>query len=275
MKNLVSIIITTKNEQGVIARLLESIKHQTYKKVETIIIDNHSSDKTKSIAKKFTKKVFTAGPERSAQRNFGAKKAKGEYFLFLDADMELSSKVVEKCVQAIHITKKGLMVVIPEQSIATRYWERVKAYERSFCNESGDNDIEAARFFRATDFKNIGGYDQKITGPEDWDLPERRKKLGIKTTRIKEVIYHHERIKSVWELARKKYYYGLKANTYMKSNNVSVISPKTIYLLRPIFYKQWRKLLSHPLMSLSMFLMLSVEQFMGGWGYLRGRHKSI
>ena len=165
------------------------------------------------------------------------------------------------------------MVVIPEYSVASRYWEKIKAYERSFYNQCGDSDIEAARFFRTKDFWLVGGYDEKITGPEDWDLPERLKKKGIQLSRINDVIYHHERIKSVWELGKKKYYYGLKANTYMKSNQVSVIGPKTIYLLRPIFYKQWKKLLSHPQMSLSMFFMLTIEQFMGGWGYVYGRLK--
>lgn len=273
MKNLVSVIVTTKNEQTVIGRLLESVKKQTYKKIETIVVDNSSTDRTKTIAKKFTKLVFNAGPERSAQRNFGAKKAKGEFIMFLDADMELSPKVVESCVDVTSKQNK-VMIVIPEVSIAQRYWEKVKAFERSFYNDSGDSEIEAARFFRTKDFWQVGGYDEKITGPEDWDLPERLKHQRIKTVRIKEVIYHHERIKSVWDLGRKKYYYGLKAYTYMKNNRVSVVGAKTIYLLRPVFYKQWQKFIQHPLLASGMIWMLLVEQMMGGWGYLSGRIKN-
>lgn len=46
-KDLVSIIITTKNEQEVIERPLVSVKKQIYKKIEIIVADNNSSNKTK------------------------------------------------------------------------------------------------------------------------------------------------------------------------------------------------------------------------------------
>src|SRR4051812_2602470 len=95
---LVSLIITTKNEAKVIEELLISIKKQTYKNIEILIVDNSSSDKTKEIARKYTNLVFNIGPERSAQRNFGAKKAKGMFVVFLDADMILTLSVIESCV---------------------------------------------------------------------------------------------------------------------------------------------------------------------------------
>jgi glycosyltransferase involved in cell wall biosynthesis len=275
MSKMVSIIVTTRNEQAVIERLLLSLKSQTYKPIEILVVDNKSQDATKKNAKKYTKKVFNAGPERSAQRNFGAGKAKGQFFLFLDADMELSEKVVEQSVKAILKSEKIGMVVIPEVSVAHRFWEKIKAYERSFYNADGDTAIDAARFFKKELFRKVGGYDESITGPEDWDLPEQIRALGFTSVRIKAPIYHHERIRSVWELGRKKYYYGLRAHTYMAKNKVAVVGAKTIYILRPVFYKQWKKLLANPILSGAMFFMLLVEQFCGGWGYLYGRLKRI
>jgi GT2 family glycosyltransferase len=167
------------------------------------------------------------------------------------------------------------MVIVPEISIAQKYWEKVKAFERSFYNEGGDEQIDAARFFKREIFALVGGYDENITGPEDWDLPEQIRLKGYKSARIKAWIYHHERINSVWQLGRKKYYYGLRAHTYMSKNKVSVMGAKTIYILRPVFYQKWRKLLQHPLLSVSMFSMLMIEQFCGGWGYLSGRLKKL
>ena len=76
--NLVSIIIPTLNEEASLEICLKSIKKQTYKNLETIVVDNFSKDRTPEIAKKYTKLVFKKGNERSAQRNFGAKKAKGK-----------------------------------------------------------------------------------------------------------------------------------------------------------------------------------------------------
>jgi len=49
---IVSVIITTKNEEKGIGRLVESVRKQTYKQAEIIIVDNYSTDKTIEIAKK-------------------------------------------------------------------------------------------------------------------------------------------------------------------------------------------------------------------------------
>ncbi len=54
-KPLVSVIITTKNEERNIETCLKSIKNQTYKKIEVIVIDNNSADSTEKISKKYTK----------------------------------------------------------------------------------------------------------------------------------------------------------------------------------------------------------------------------
>lgn len=53
---------------------------------EKTIADGVLSDKTKEIARKYTEKVYNRGLERSAQRNFGVKKPRGKYVLYLHAD---------------------------------------------------------------------------------------------------------------------------------------------------------------------------------------------
>jgi len=47
---LVSVIITTRNSERTIDKCLSSIKQQTYKNIEIIVVDNNSADKTKEIA---------------------------------------------------------------------------------------------------------------------------------------------------------------------------------------------------------------------------------
>lgn len=271
MKDLVTVIITTKNEESVLERLLLSVKAQTYKLIETIVVDNGSSDRTKTIAKKYTKKVFDYGPERSAQRNFGVKNSRGKYLLILDADMELSPNVVTECVNLMSNRKNVGAVVIPEKSVAKRFWEKVKAYERSFYNVEGDEVTDAARFFARYAFDKVEGYDESITGPEDWDLPESIKNAGFAIGRVKALIYHYERVPNPFKLAKKKFYYGLKAYKYMDKHRVSPVSAKTIYFMRPVFYKNWRRLLQNPGLTLAMFFMLTLEQIGGGIGYVTGR----
>lgn len=274
-KPLVSIIVTTKNEIAVIERLCQSVVKQTYPQIELILVDNYSIDKTVEIARKYTSKIFLGGPERSAQRNFGVRKAEGKYVLILDADMELSEKVVEECVDLLEKDESLGAAILPEESVAHSFWERVKAFERSFYNLEKGEIAQAARFFSRESFLQAGGYDETITGPEDWDLPETIKKLGFGIGKISATTYHYEKIPSLLNLVKKKYYYGLKAHRYLEKQGIPPVSAKTVYFLRPVFYKNWEKLLSHPILTAAMVLMFLVELTAGGVGFLKGKIKNL
>lgn len=275
IRPLVSVIVTTRDEEDVIERFLKSIKNQTYSPIELIVVDNNSKDSTVEIAKRYTRYVYTAGPERSRQRNVGVKKSKGPYIIFLDADMELTPHVIEDCVLSISKDKNIGGVAIPEQPIAKTFWEKVKAHERSIYSKEGDPVSDAARFFSKEAFNKVGGYDESITGPEDWDLPERIARLGYRAIRIRTLIYHYERIPSLLKLAKKKYYYALTSHRYLKKHNISPLGAKTIYFLRPVLYKNWKRLISHPILSIAMFTMFTFELFGGGLGYMVGRLKKL
>ncbi|MEX2007734.1 MAG: glycosyltransferase [Candidatus Levyibacteriota bacterium] len=264
---LVSIVVTTKNEQSHIGACLKSISQQSYRKLEVIVVDNNSSDGTKQISRKYTKYVYNFGPERSAQRNFGARKAKGEYLLFIDADMILTKNVVMECAKKMEISQVGA-VVIPEKSVGEGYWTKVKAFERSLYE--GDSSIEAARFFKKEVFWEFGGYDKKITGPEDWDLPQRIKKK-YRIGRVKSFISHDEGRVSLLTLMKKKYYYGLKVPDYLSNDHpVKLTAQQVIYLLRPAFYRNWKLLTRNPKLTFGMMIMLLGEQAAGFIGFIKG-----
>lgn len=275
-KYLVSVIIPTFNEEKVIRKNLKGLKEQSYRSVEIIVVDDGSTDKTVTIAKKFTSKVYARShKERSIQRNFGVGKSKGKYLLIIDADMKLSKDVVRQAVELFEKNANIGAITIPEVSVATTFWEKVKAFERSFYNEEGDEYTDAARFFRREAFDTVGGYDETITGPEDWDLPEEIKRKGYKIGRVKAQIYHHERVPNPFKLAKKKFYYGLKSYRYFEKHKTPLVGAKTVYFLRPVFYKNWNKMVANPLMTISMFFMLTLEQIAGGLGYLVGKVRKM
>ena len=166
-------------------------------------------------------------------------------------------------------------LIIPEESIAHNFWEKVKAFERSFYNLEGDQTTDAARFFRREVFEEVGGYDENITGPEDWDLSESIKKRGYKIGCVKSKILHYERIPNLFSLVEKKYYYALKSYKYLGKQNIPIFSSKTVYFLRPVFYKNWKKLISNPIFAIAMFIMFFLENIAGGAGYLIGRIKNL
>ncbi len=142
--DFVSVIVPTKNSEATLDRCLSSIKNQTYKSIEIIVVDNNSVDKSKAIAGKYTKKVYNKGPERSSQRNFGSQEAQGDYLVFIDSDMELMPNVIEECVEVAQ-SMSVEAVVIPEISVGETFWAKCKALEKRCYME--DETIEAARFF--------------------------------------------------------------------------------------------------------------------------------
>lgn len=271
---LVSIIVPTKNSEATIGACLKSMLKQSYRNIEMIVVDNNSSDKTKEISKQYTKSVFNRGPERSAQRNFGASKARGEYLLFIDSDMELSREVISECFLLNHkselLSRKLGGIIIPEESFGQGFWTKCKALERSFY--IGVDWIEAARFFPKDIFNKFKGYDEKQTGTEDFDLPQRiKERYGENSiSRIASLIYHNEGKLSLFYTLKKKYYYAKTANTYAKlKTNINYFKKQSsIFERYKLFFSNPKKLFKNPVVGLGMLFMKTMEFMVGGIGYI-------
>lgn len=257
MKPKVSVIIPTKNEEENIGRCLESLASQTYKNLEIIVVDNHSKDKTVKIAKKYTKKVFQKGEERSAQRNFGAEKAAGQFLFFVDADMEVERKVVEQGVRLFEKEPTTKAIIVPEVSIEENYWAHVRTLERS-CY-LGEPEIEAARIFEKKAFFETGGFDKNLIAAEDWDLNARVKKIG-KIGRIEGKIIHHEGKLSLLSHLRKKYYYSQNIHLYAQKHPERFRSQSGTFRIS-LFVRNWKKLIASPIYALGVLILKSLEYF--------------
>ncbi|SVD76714.1 uncharacterized protein METZ01_LOCUS429568, partial [marine metagenome] len=153
---VVSVIVTTKNEERNIGACLESVVQQSMPPLEMIVVDNYSEDKTAEIAQECGAKVFQLGPERSAQRNYGVEQAQGKYILYLDADMRLSQKVIEECVNCCEADNGVTGIYIPEIIVGEGFWIKVRRFERSFYDGT---IIDAVRFVPRATFQKVGGFD--------------------------------------------------------------------------------------------------------------------
>lgn len=262
-KNLVSVIIPTKNSEKTIGLCLTSVKRQSYSGIEIITVDNHSCDKTRKIAGRYGQ-IYLCGPERSAQRNYGAKKARGDYLFFIDSDMELTPQVIEKCVKEIQEGKEFKGIVVPEISVGKGFWARCKALERS-CY-IGDETMEAARFFKRNIFKKVGGYDKRIAAGEDWDLSQRIKKAGYKVGRISAYIIHHEGHLTLWDSIKKKFYYAQTIDFYRKKH--PRLFRRQANIFRPAFFRHWKRLTKDPIHTSGFIFMKTCEFSAGALGFL-------
>lgn len=110
MKNFtpcISIVIPIYNAEEYLANCLESIVMQTYGNLEVILINDGSTDSSKSILQKYVNvdnrfryfSQINAGP--SVARNLGIKEAKGDYLSFIDADDWVSPDYLEKLITAM------------------------------------------------------------------------------------------------------------------------------------------------------------------------------
>lgn len=270
-KPLVSIIIPTYNSDKTLAKCLESIKNQTCKNVEVIVVDKFSKDNTVEIAKKYRVNAYQIkAKERSEQRNFGAVEAKGKFVCFIDSDMDLTPKVIEECVK---ISKKNnnIGIIIPENTLVNNFWGRIRKFERSFY--VGSDIIEAARFFSKKAFMNVGMYDSNLTGQEDWELPLRMGKLGYNVTvRINEFILHHEENFSLIKHLKKKYYYSFTMPKYIRKHP-EVLSRQLNPFYRIGLFLKNRRFYTKPLLALGVIILKIFEYFSAGLGFLGGKGK--
>lgn len=197
----VSAIVPTRNSERTLEACLKSLKSQQYP-CTLIVVENNSNDRTFDIAGQLADIVLTGGPERSAQRNLGASATTASVVGFIDSDMALSAEVVSEVVKAIQ--SGSVSVVVPERTIASGFWAAVRAFERDL-NQGSDANGGPTLFVRIT-FNNVHGFDEEMTGPEDWDLGLRVGTLG-EQTRIEAWINHVEGHLRYLEAYRKKAYY--------------------------------------------------------------------
>lgn len=120
----VTVVIPCFNEEAYLPGLLENLNAQTKKPKQIVVADCDSNDKTREVAKKFVSKTpikVTMAPYKSASsaRNAGAKLAKTEYLLFIDADTRIPANFVQVLME--QATKQDLDFLSPRFKSDTRH----------------------------------------------------------------------------------------------------------------------------------------------------------
>ena len=104
---MISVIIPVFNVEPFLTPCLESVKAQTFKDFEAILVDDGSTDSSGMICDEFARSdhrfrvVHQSNQGVSAARNRGLDLAKGEYVYFVDADDEIRPEALEHLYHAI------------------------------------------------------------------------------------------------------------------------------------------------------------------------------
>ncbi len=186
-----TIIIPAYNEEKYIARLLESLMHQSFRNFEVILVDDGSKDKTLEVAKSFKNKlrlrIFSQnhlGP--GAARNLAAKHARGDFLVFLDADMVCHRDSILDLIRPL-IKDKTLVGTVHNREEASNLdnrWSRCAGKIRKLNSDLEENAFRAIRkkkFIQAEGFDTSWGY---------FDDNSLSKKIG-KAKVVPALLYHN------------------------------------------------------------------------------------
>lgn len=218
---LISIIIPTYNEQDHIDNCINSLKNQTYKKTEIIVVDDGSTDGTKAILKNTPNITFLkqkhAGPGKA--RNLGAKKARGDILVFADADMIFDSNFIKNL--TLPIIKNQTIGTFTKQEFVSNHqnpwaqsWSLVRGFEKGKMHPTNFPDQQPVfRAIKKSAFIKAGGFDSNRGYDDDWSISE---KLGSLATHAPKAYIYHANPDSPSQIyqqakwmAKRKYKFGI------------------------------------------------------------------
>lgn len=172
-----SIVVPTYNRSSFVGKIVESFQKQSYTNFELIIVDDGSSDNTRTVIESINdsrvKYFWKKNGERGSARNFGAKLAKGDYINYFDSDDIAYPNHLEKAVEGIkHLAYPMLLHLGYEmRNEKSELIYRHKAIKGN-ANERilKVNYINPNPLFvhRDTLRKVTYNCDQRISGTEDW-----------------------------------------------------------------------------------------------------------
>ena len=198
----VSIIVPAYNEEKNIEKAIKSLLELDYPKdrLEIIVVDDGSKDKTYEIAKKFESDIVKVYKKENGGKasalNYGIKKATGELIVTLDADSVVPKDALKKMLE--YFDEEDVMIVVPSIQVEnTDGWvAKVQIIEYAYNNVLRKifdklNSIYVApgpfSVFRRELFDKIGYFDEKNL-TEDMEIAMRTQAYGYKIRHCPDVV---------------------------------------------------------------------------------------
>jgi glycosyltransferase involved in cell wall biosynthesis len=186
----VSVVIPARDEEDYVAAALESIAAQTWRPrdLEAIVVVNGTEDRTLPVARATAERLGgfpvrlvddpTAGVSRA--KNAGARLARGDLLVFLDADSRMAPDLIEKIVAASERAPAGSIRIVADSDDPID-----GAFFRLLEWGKGLFGIHANMLFcsRAL-FEDVGGFDERLYQAEDLDLLRRIATRGERVTHV-------------------------------------------------------------------------------------------
>lgn len=212
MNSLVSVIIPCRNEEKYISICLNSIIENDYpkEKLEVLVVDGMSEDRTREIVEKYTKQYsfvrLLENPKKitPAAMNIGIKNSKGEIIIKMDAHSLYTKDYISKCVK--HLEESGadnvggVLKTLPAKN--TLFAKAIAislshpfgagtSYFRIGSKKPKWVDTVAFGCYKKEIFKKIGFFNEKMVKIEDFELNSRLRKAGGKILLVPDILAYY------------------------------------------------------------------------------------
>lgn len=242
-----SVIIPVYNRPTELKELLFSLKNQTYRGFEVIVVEDGSSLKSEAVVDRF-KNEFSVSyflQENTGQgfaRNFGMCQAKGAFFVILDSDVILPENYLEVLEKAL--IARSLDAFGGPDAAKADFTNLQKAMDfamTSFLTTGGirgklkDPAKYQARGFNMgvsrKVFETLGGFVDPNRGEDiEWSL--RIKKAGYKLELVQEAFVYHKRKNTLWSFAKQAFSFGRNRVNVSRFHSEAI---KPVHLLPTMF----------------------------------------
>ncbi|MFP4417407.1 MAG: glycosyltransferase family 2 protein [Chitinispirillaceae bacterium] len=239
---LVSVIVPGKNEGKHIPKLTQTLRKQTYKNIETIIVDDGSKDDTAGICRNALKKgeisrffsVAVRGGKASAA-NLALRYARGAYIIHIDADSNLDSRALEEMLIPFYMDKRvgavggDIRVANAEESLASSLqaleYAKTISIGRRVASQFGILRIISGAFgaFKTDILRELGGWD---VGPGlDGDITVKIRKLGYRVVFAPDAVCFTNTPVSFKALARQRFRWSRSLIRFRLRKHIDMLFP--------------------------------------------------
>ena len=230
--NLISIVVPCFNSGKTIRRTIESLKNQTWKLKEIIVVNDGSHERETLNILDSLKDVLIINQENlglSAARNTGALRSKGRFIFFIDSDDWIENNTLEMMFhyfKKYNINNKKFFIfsdIILEGNINKIVKKNYNFFEQLFLNQ-----LPYSIFIEKNTFLLNNGYDENMKlGYEDWEFNIRLGANNIFGKRLPLPLFHYL-VSNSGMLISKSSKYHSQIWQYIKNKNPKLYKRKNI-----------------------------------------------
>ncbi len=202
---LVSVVVPVYNREDVIAEALDSVRQQTYRPIELLVIDDGSTDGSLAVINQWRESlpssdgltVSVLSEEHAgaqAARNRGLLRAKGEYIHLFDSDDVMAEAKLEKQVKALRESNWAGFAACDCAIFKNDWWaahpvQRLSEKQHTLEGHLGSTTVNnGVVLYKRDTIGRLGLFDEELEAWQDFDYTSRLFVMNIKGVWLPEVL---------------------------------------------------------------------------------------